>query len=312
MQPDVMDMMSINNISYESLPERKTAIFLLLPDEKTIYHRLVSLFIKQSYEYIIYMSQKMSRQKIRINYVLDEFSSLPTIKDFPAMISAARSRNIRFNLFVQSKNQLILRYAEEAETIQSNCTNWIFLSSREVKFLQEISCLCGVRYTDFGSRPIMEISELQQLDKTRGQALMLIGRFKPFLGCLLDIDYYDGKQFSESCFPQREKVDRKELKFEFLKPKMNTNLTNGKENANIEDFEILKEKPISALTNEEIDKMIAKIDCKIEELEKKELEEEKTLTSSERLRTIEQKNNQEYRNFAKKIFVFMQQFKNNK
>ena len=93
---------------------------------------------------------------------------------------------------------------------------------------------------------------------------------------------------------------------------MNTNLTNGKENANIEDFEILKEKPISALTNEEIDKMIAKIDCKIEELEKKELEEEKTLTSSERLRTIEQKNNQEYRNFAKKIFVFMQQFKNNK
>ena len=131
-QPSLLDMLSYNDINYESLSKKPTAFFLILPDEKTGYHGLVSLFVKQSYEYLIFKAQDSIHRSQelgnRVNYILDEFSSLPTINDFPAMITAARSRNIRFNLFLQSKHQLKLRYGEECDTIMSNCENWIFLT----------------------------------------------------------------------------------------------------------------------------------------------------------------------------------------
>ena len=110
MQNDLVQMMNRNTLELRSVGDRKSAVFLIMPDEKTTYHRLISLFVKQSYEYLIFLAQSRNGAAFstRINYILDEFSTLPTIKDFPAMITAARSRNIRFNLVVQSQKQLQL------------------------------------------------------------------------------------------------------------------------------------------------------------------------------------------------------------
>ena len=194
-QPALSNMLSHNNIDYSNLTgKRPTAVFLILPDEKTGYHNLVSLFVKQSYEYLIFEAQKNinvgNPLGNRVNYILDEFSSLPTITDFPAMITAARSRNIRFNLFLQSKHQLKLRYGEESETIMSNCENWLFLTSREVELLKEVSDLCG---TNGGTtnQPLLSISDLQRLDKQAGEVLILSGRNKPYISYLADIDLFE-------------------------------------------------------------------------------------------------------------------------
>lgn len=193
-QPLLLDMLSFNDIDYGALTNHPTAFYLILPDEKTGYHGLVSLFVKQSYEFLIHLAQdKFSRNQdlgIRVNYILDEFSSLPTINDFSAMITAARSRNVRFNLFLQSKHQLRLRYGDDSDTIMSNCENWIFLASRELDFLREVSELCG----DCGAntkRPLLSVSDLQRFDKDKGEALLLCGRNKPMITYLADISYFD-------------------------------------------------------------------------------------------------------------------------
>lgn len=193
-QPALLDMLSQNDSGYDYITEKPSAVYLLLPDEKTGYHSLVSLYIKQSYEYLIYKAQNSINQNnalgIRVNYVLDEFSSLPAISDFPAMITAARSRNIRFNLFLQSKKQLYLKYNEECNTIMSNCENWIYLSSRELEFLKELSTLCGEN-NNRNRSPLLSISDLQKLDKDKGQVLILSGRNKPLISYLPDVDFYD-------------------------------------------------------------------------------------------------------------------------
>lgn len=209
-QPSLLDMLSDNTIDFEQICERKTAVYLIMPDEKTTFHMMISLFVKQSYEYLINKAQNSldGKMTVRLNYILDEFSSLPTIKDFPAMITAARSRNIRFCLIVQSKKQLVQRYSDEAETIQSNCTNWIFLTSREVPLLEEISTLCG--RVNEGRLPLVSIFTLQHLDKSRGEALMLCGRLKPYFAFLMDIDLYDNKQYkirNLECLERRERID---------------------------------------------------------------------------------------------------------
>lgn len=202
-QPSLLNMLAFNNIDYTLLTDKPTAVYLLLPDEKTGYHGLVSLFVKQSYEFLIHQVQNKLNEKqdlgIRINYILDEFSSLPTISDFSAMITAARSRNIRFNLFLQSKQQLRLRYGEDCDTILSNCENWIFLTSRELEFLKEVSELCGV-YGGSPPKPLLSISDLQRFDKSVGEALLLSGRNKPMITRLVDIDSFDGGRPSPATY----------------------------------------------------------------------------------------------------------------
>lgn len=199
-QPGLLNMLSRHESMYDDVDEKPTALFLVLPDEKTTYHGLASLFIKQSYEYLIYKAQKYSknqevRLQIRLNYVLDEFSSLPAVKDFPAMITAARSRNIRFHIVIQSKHQLNLKYGDDTDTILANCTNWLFLTGRELKFLQEISALCGEKIKDGFRVPVISVADLQRFKKERGETLILSGRFKPYLTRLPDISAYDNNRW---------------------------------------------------------------------------------------------------------------------
>lgn len=194
-QPALLDMLSKNDSNYDFITEKPSVVYLILPDEKTGYHNLVSLYVKQSYEYLIYKAQNNCDENkdlgVRVNYILDEFSSLPAISDFPAMITAARSRNIRFNLLLQSKKQLSLRYGNDSDTIMSNCENWIYLSTRELDFLKELSELCGDTNTA-SRKSLLSISDLQRLDKDKGQVLILSGRNKPMISNLPDINFYDG------------------------------------------------------------------------------------------------------------------------
>lgn len=206
-QDNLIEMMSSNTISMEKFRKDKSVIYLIMPDEKTTYHRLISLFVKQSYEFLIYQAHKLTTGffENRINYILDEFSTLPTIKDFPAMITASRSRNIRFNLCIQSQQQLFYRYQEEAETIKSNCNNWVFLTSRELKLLQEISSLAGV---DSNGKAIISVSALQHLDKDRGQVFVFCGRLFPFVSELADISEFDQEKYKILELEERRHINK--------------------------------------------------------------------------------------------------------
>ena len=154
---------------------------------------MVSLFIKQSYEYLIYSATQNTENKVnnRITYVVDEFSSLPKINDMPSMISAARSRDIRFLLVVQSKSSLKQRYEEEADTIIANCSNWIYFTSRELELLKELSELCGMQKNRM---PNISVYDLQHFSKRDREALVLCDRCKPLKVNMLDIDMFGDKR----------------------------------------------------------------------------------------------------------------------
>ena len=113
------------------------------------------------------------------------------IPDMPNMISAARIRNIRFFLVVQSAHQLETRYGTSADTIKGNCENWVFLASKELALLNEIQDLCGTRNNSADNREyLISSSQLQRLDKQRGEALHLFGRCYLFIAEMADIDDY--------------------------------------------------------------------------------------------------------------------------
>ncbi len=192
-QRSLCGMLSGNTIDLNSVGRKKTAIYIIVPDEKQTYHFLVTTFIKQAYEMLIREARKERDGKlpVRVNFVLDEFCNIPKIPDMSTMISASRSRNMRFFLVAQSKHQLVGRYGEDADSIKGNCDNWVFLTSKELDLLQEVSSLCGnIRVSENYTRPLISTSELQRLNKEKGEALIMHSRQYPYIAEIKDIDSY--------------------------------------------------------------------------------------------------------------------------
>ena len=139
------EMMSGTTFSMEEIGKEKTAIFLVVPDEKTTYHFLAALFISQCYESLLDQADVCKGElPVRVNFILEEFCNMPKLDDIVSMLTAARSRNIRFHLVIQSYSQMKDKYDENvSRTIMDNCGNLIYLHTREISFLEYISKLAG-------------------------------------------------------------------------------------------------------------------------------------------------------------------------
>jgi type IV secretion system protein VirD4 len=120
---------------------KKQALFLILPDEKTTFYPIASLIVSQQYELLANMADKRGgRLERRVNYILEEFGNFTPITDMTTKLTVAAGRGIRFNLYLQSFEQLKEKYDEHvSNTIKSNCQTWIYLQADDKETLQEIS-----------------------------------------------------------------------------------------------------------------------------------------------------------------------------
>ena len=166
---NLSEMLSHSDFDIKNIGLRKTAVFIVIQDEKKTYHSLATILVKQIYETLIDVAQSHNgKLPVRTNFLLDEFANMPPLKDVTTMITAARSRAMRFTLIIQNFAQLNEVYGEQqAETIKGNCGNLVYLISTELKALEEISKMCGEvkskKDDKTVSTPLVTISDLQKL-----------------------------------------------------------------------------------------------------------------------------------------------------
>lgn len=176
--PALTEMLSSTSFNLDKIGTTKTAVFLVVPDENTTFHFLATLFISQCYSSLLSVADENNGiLPLRVNFILEEFCNLPTFSDLLPMITAARSRNIRLHLVIQSYGQLVEKYGENsAKAVLDNCGNLIYLHSREIQFLRYISDLAG--HNEYG-RPLVSTSRLQRLNKN--ETLIFHNRCYPIL-----------------------------------------------------------------------------------------------------------------------------------
>ncbi len=176
--PALTEMLTETTFDLKSVGTKKTALFLVVPDEKTTFHFLATLFISQCYEMLLEQAEEYNGVlPIRVNFILEEFCNIPRLEDIVPMLTAARSRNIRFHLVIQSYEQMVDKYGEHiSKTIMDNCGNMVYLHSRELSFLKYISSLSGTN--EYG-RPLLSVTRLQRLKKNEN--IIFHDRCYPFL-----------------------------------------------------------------------------------------------------------------------------------
>ena len=167
---NLSEMLSYSDFDMRDIGKKKTAVFLIVQDEKKTLHPLATIFIKQCYETLIDVAQESGgKLPFRTNFILDEFANMPPLKDVTTMVTAARSRLIRFTFIIQNFAQLTQVYGKEnGDTIRGNC-NLLYLISSEIAALEEISKMCGeVKSKEkdkTASTPLVTVSDLQRLSQ---------------------------------------------------------------------------------------------------------------------------------------------------
>ena len=280
------EMLAHNDFDMKDIGRQKTAVFIVIQDEKKTYHSLVTIFIKQCYETLIDVAQECGgKLPYRTNFILDEFANMPPLKDVTTMVTAARSRLIRFNFIIQNFAQLNQIYGkEQADTIKGNCGNIIYLISTEIAALEEISKLCGEKKSKekdkTASTPLITVSDLQRLKQ--GETIILRTRQWPFKTKLVmnwKIDW--GKKYDKAGYPTREKLsipmfDVKEFVDKVKADKFQSMVGNMNENTPF-PFGNPSSNPFGGnpfMNNQDnginLDDVVKRIDAKIAELEAEE------------------------------------------
>ena len=208
---NLSEMLSYSDFDMRNIGRNKTAVFLIVQDEKKTLHPLATIFIKQCYETLIDVAQESGgKLPFRTNFILDEFANMPPLKDVTTMVTAARSRLIRFTFIIQNFAQLTQVYGKEnGETIRGNC-NLVYLISSEMAALEEISKMCGeVKSKEkekTASTPLVTVSDLQRLSKFE---IIVIRRRKfPYKTRFqTDFEVNWGRTYPKAVPPVREKKE---------------------------------------------------------------------------------------------------------
>ena len=126
---DIEQMLCFDTaIDAELFVEKKSALFIVLPEENPNAYFLMSLIVQQMYRELLSVADehggKLPRKAL---FLLDEFGSLPKISSAEVMFSAGRSRRISIVAIIQSKAQLEQNYGREgAIIIEDNCRLTIY------------------------------------------------------------------------------------------------------------------------------------------------------------------------------------------
>ena len=134
------------DIDFNKFVDKPTAFFIKIPDHKKERHPLATICIAQLYRTLVDIANDRPMQKLprHVYFLLDEFGNLPVIQDFATMVTVSRSRNIFFEIIVQSFTQLDTKYGKEtAETIKGNFNIQIFLGSEDTSTREAFSKSCG-------------------------------------------------------------------------------------------------------------------------------------------------------------------------
>lgn len=116
------------SIDVEEFCNRKSAIYLVLPEEDATKHFLISLIFQQLYREILTVAdEKGGTLDKRVMFYMDEIGTLPKVDGLEMIFSASRSRKVSIVAIIQSLAQFEKTYGKEgAEIIVDNCQCTLF------------------------------------------------------------------------------------------------------------------------------------------------------------------------------------------
>ena len=136
---------STDELGLETLGEKKTALFALIPDNDTSFNFLVSILYTQLFQQLFYSADHIygGSLPIPVHFLMDEFANVSLPDDFDKILSVMRSRPVSVSIILQNLAQLKALFEKQWESIVGNCDEFLYLGGNEQSTHKYVSELLG-------------------------------------------------------------------------------------------------------------------------------------------------------------------------
>lgn len=148
--PEVADLTHTDNIHLDTLGDKKTALFVIIPSSDATFNFLAAMMYTQLFD-TLYDTANFKyggRLPVHVRCLLDEFANIGTIPDFDKLLATMRSMEISANIIIQNLAQLKKMYDKSWEIVTGNCDSLLFLGGQEASTLEAISKSLGKETID--------------------------------------------------------------------------------------------------------------------------------------------------------------------
>ncbi|WP_283684943.1 VirD4-like conjugal transfer protein, CD1115 family (plasmid) [Clostridium perfringens] len=131
--PTVAELLSEDEMELDLIGDRKTILYVIIPDTDTTYNFLIAMLYTQLFDVLINRADNVHHGQLpfHVRGIFDEFANIGQIPEFEKILATIRSRGISANIILQSIAQIKAMYKESWETIIDCCDSTVFLGGQK-------------------------------------------------------------------------------------------------------------------------------------------------------------------------------------
>ena len=130
-----------DELDLAALGEKKTVLFVIIPDNDTSFNFLVSILYTQLFQQLFYSADHKhgGSLPVHVHFIMDEFPNVSLPDDFDKILSVMRSRSLSVSIICQNIAQLKALFEKQWESIMGNCDIFLYLGGNETSTHKLIS-----------------------------------------------------------------------------------------------------------------------------------------------------------------------------
>ena len=130
---NVRDLTHTDNIHLETLGDKPTALFIVIPSTDTTYNFLAAMMYTQLFDtlYDRAINHYHGRLPCHVRSILDEFANVGKIPEFEKILATCRKFEISAQVILQNLSQLKRMYEKSWEELPGNCDTLIYLGGKD-------------------------------------------------------------------------------------------------------------------------------------------------------------------------------------
>ena len=130
-----VDILTDNDeMDLESIGEKKTIIYVIIPPARQTYKAVANIFFTQLFEVLTNTANFKYKGKLPllVSCEIDEFANIGEIPNFQETLAVVRKNNIRICIALQGLSQLKALYKNSWESIIGNCSIFTYLGTNDL------------------------------------------------------------------------------------------------------------------------------------------------------------------------------------